>query len=61
WPDFDDAAFVQTLESFALRRRRFGKTDEQISAGQINDDQNDAPQGVSDPIQNLKQGVADGK
>ncbi|MBL4763426.1 MAG: di-trans,poly-cis-decaprenylcistransferase, partial [Gammaproteobacteria bacterium] len=65
WPDFGDAAFVQALESFALRRRRFGKTDEQISNGQIsdkqiNDDQNDASQGVSDPIQNLKQGVADG-
>lgn len=31
WPDFDDDAFMKALESFALRHRRFGKTDEQIS------------------------------
>ncbi len=32
WPDFDRRAFYQALEEFGNRRRRFGKTDEQIDA-----------------------------
>lgn len=31
WPDFDDLAFDQALESFAQRQRRFGKTGDQIA------------------------------
>jgi undecaprenyl diphosphate synthase len=30
WPDFDDAAFIQALEWYKTRERRFGKTSEQI-------------------------------
>ena len=33
WPDFDQAAFTQALDSFAGRQRRFGKTGEQMVAG----------------------------
>ena len=32
WPDFDERAFEQALESFALRQRRFGYTGDQIEA-----------------------------
>ncbi|HEX6818111.1 MAG TPA: polyprenyl diphosphate synthase, partial [Ktedonobacterales bacterium] len=32
WPDFDHDDFVAALEAFAARKRRFGKTDEQITA-----------------------------
>jgi len=30
WPDFDEDAFHQALESYASRQRRFGKTGEQV-------------------------------
>ncbi len=30
WPDFDDAAFAEALESFARRQRRFGRTGDQV-------------------------------
>ncbi len=30
WPDFDDAAFAQALESYRKRERRFGRTSEQL-------------------------------
>ena len=30
WPDFDDAALAQALDSYASRQRRFGKTGEQL-------------------------------
>jgi undecaprenyl diphosphate synthase len=30
WPDFDQEEFAKALEEYACRRRRFGKTDEQI-------------------------------
>ncbi len=32
WPDFDRSAFYQALREYGKRRRRFGKTDEQIDA-----------------------------
>jgi len=32
WPDFDNKAFGQALESFAGRQRRFGRTSEQTRA-----------------------------
>ena len=32
WPDFDNKAFRQALESFAGRQRRFGRTSEQTRA-----------------------------
>lgn len=32
WPDFDKASFKAALDEYATRRRRFGKTDEQIDA-----------------------------
>jgi undecaprenyl diphosphate synthase len=32
WPDFDREAFYDALVEFGNRRRRFGKTDEQIDA-----------------------------
>jgi undecaprenyl diphosphate synthase len=32
WPDFDEAEFEKALETYRQRRRRYGKTDEQISA-----------------------------
>ena len=32
WPDFDKAAFKAALDEFATRKRRFGKTDEQIDS-----------------------------
>ncbi len=31
WPDFDKDCFRKALEEYSQRRRRFGKTDEQIS------------------------------
>lgn len=34
WPDFDEAAFVEALEAYAKRERRFGKTSEQIQTPQ---------------------------
>lgn len=33
WPDFTAANFLQALSDFASRQRRFGKTGEQVSAG----------------------------
>ncbi|HVU13276.1 MAG TPA: polyprenyl diphosphate synthase, partial [Phototrophicaceae bacterium] len=30
WPDFDEAELKKALASYAQRKRRFGKTDEQI-------------------------------
>jgi len=30
WPDFDDDAFEDALNSFAGRQRRFGRTGEQV-------------------------------
>lgn len=30
WPEFDEAAFDQALESFGRRQRRFGRTGEQV-------------------------------
>lgn len=30
WPDFDKECYKQALDEYATRRRRFGKTDEQI-------------------------------
>lgn len=30
WPDFDKAAFMEALESFSSRERRFGRTSEQV-------------------------------
>lgn len=30
WPDFDQANFMQAIESFATRQRRFGRTGEQV-------------------------------
>ncbi|NDH43727.1 MAG: di-trans,poly-cis-decaprenylcistransferase, partial [Betaproteobacteria bacterium] len=30
WPDFDEEAFDQALESYRRRERRFGRTSEQI-------------------------------
>lgn len=32
WPDFDKACFKAALDEFATRKRRFGKTDEQIDS-----------------------------
>ena len=32
WPDFDEAEFYKALLEYGKRRRRFGKTDEQIDA-----------------------------
>lgn len=32
WPDFDEAALDQAVQSFSMRQRRFGKTGEQITA-----------------------------
>jgi len=30
WPDFDQANFMQAIDSFATRQRRFGRTGEQV-------------------------------
>jgi len=30
WPDFDKAAFMDALNSFSARQRRFGRTSEQV-------------------------------
>lgn len=32
WPDFDEAAFAEALESYRRRERRFGRTSEQVRA-----------------------------
>jgi hypothetical protein len=32
WPDFDHDEFVAALDAYAARKRRFGKTDEQLAA-----------------------------
>lgn len=37
WPDFDKACLREALDEFATRRRRFGKTDEQIDAEATNE------------------------
>lgn len=34
WPDFDHDDFVAALDAYAARKRRFGKTDEQLAAEQ---------------------------
>lgn len=31
WPDFDQAAYIEALQSFADRERRFGQTGEQVA------------------------------
>ncbi len=33
WPDFDDQAFMEAVEAFRSRQRRFGMISEQIEAG----------------------------
>ena len=30
WPDFDDKVFLQALDFYRTRKRRFGYTDEQM-------------------------------
>lgn len=32
WPDFDEAAFAQAIDSYRKRERRFGRTSEQLAA-----------------------------
>ncbi|MCB0138267.1 MAG: undecaprenyl diphosphate synthase family protein, partial [Caldilineaceae bacterium] len=32
WPDFTETAFLEALDEFQRRSRRFGKTDEQLVA-----------------------------
>ncbi len=32
WPDFDDEAFLQALQSYQQRERRFGRTSEQLKS-----------------------------
>ena len=34
WPDFDDQAFMQAIEAYRSRQRRFGMISEQIDAGE---------------------------
>jgi undecaprenyl diphosphate synthase len=34
WPDFDDDAFMQAVEAYRSRQRRFGMISEQIEAGE---------------------------
>jgi len=34
WPDYDHDDFVASLDAYAARKRRFGKTDEQLAAEQ---------------------------
>ena len=34
WPDFDEAALKTAMDWYAQRVRRFGRTDEQVAAGQ---------------------------
>ena len=36
WPDFDEAAFAEALDSFARRQRRFGRTGEQVEQEDAN-------------------------
>jgi undecaprenyl diphosphate synthase len=31
WPDFDDQAFEQAIQSYQQRERRFGRTSEQLT------------------------------
>lgn len=33
WPDFDEVEFLQAVQDFQKRQRRFGKTGEQVAAG----------------------------
>ncbi|MDO6385223.1 MULTISPECIES: polyprenyl diphosphate synthase [unclassified Uliginosibacterium] len=33
WPDFDEAAFAQAIDSYRKRERRFGRTSEQLASG----------------------------
>jgi undecaprenyl diphosphate synthase len=33
WPDFDEGAFAQAIESYRRRERRFGRTSEQLAPG----------------------------
>ncbi|MBT0585010.1 polyprenyl diphosphate synthase [Alteromonas oceanisediminis] len=35
WPDFNEAAFAQAVESFSERQRRYGMTGEQVTAATI--------------------------
>ncbi len=37
WPDFDNNAYVDALIDYQTRERRFGKTSDQVSAGNNND------------------------
>lgn len=39
WPDFDETAFQLALDDFAHRQRRFGKTGEQVSGGNIDEEE----------------------
>jgi undecaprenyl diphosphate synthase len=39
WPDFDRECYLTALQEYARRRRRFGKTDEQIVSADEADDQ----------------------
>jgi len=34
WPDFDESAMDEAVQAFRSRQRRFGKTSEQVEAGQ---------------------------
>ncbi len=34
WPDFSDAAFMEAIESYRARQRRFGKTSEQVESSE---------------------------
>ena len=38
WPDFDEAALHEAIESYQRRQRRFGKTEEQVEAESQNEE-----------------------
>ncbi|EUJ10384.1 Undecaprenyl pyrophosphate synthetase [Methylophilaceae bacterium 11] len=35
WPDFDDQAFLQAVQSYQQRERRFGRTSEQLTSSSV--------------------------
>lgn len=35
WPDFDDQAFLQAVQSYQQRERRFGRTSEQLTSSPV--------------------------
>lgn len=41
WPDFDKDELAKALDEYSHRRRRFGKTDEQIDMPDVDDDEAD--------------------